>query len=62
MTPKKEIPKRKIIPKMNYGDTWRMGLKSVFTPAELEYQKTLPLWLVESLNIKYGRAWMDDCQ
>ena len=43
MTLRKEIPKRKIIPKVDYGDTWGKGIKSVFTPAELEYQKTLPL-------------------
>ena len=62
MKRQKEIPKRKIIPKVDYGDTWSKGLKSVFTPEELKYQKTLPLWLVEGLNIKYGRKWMDDCQ
>ena len=46
MTPRQEIPKRKIIPKVDYGDTWQKDVKTVFTPEELEYQKTFPLWVV----------------
>ena len=60
MLPQREFPKKVLIPKKDYGDPFGKNRKSVFTEEELEIQKTLPVWLVKGLNMKYGRKWMDD--